>query len=384
MGTIIFIHGTGVRLKSYVDAFDRFRNVAVKAGITQTFVPCAWGDPLGIEFEGQSLPDRLPAEQLEEDARELAQWSWLFNDPLFELYQLTLHDPAAPSPNPRPGTKPGWEKLWDEIAEYKPSQELTLLLDRSGLTQFWPAAWSETMMLSPIPRQAFEASSHELAEASHALARALIAKLHTLATAAGNSGPSRSLRNRLRERLLVDWKQKVYGLGTFFANIFQRVATSFARSDRYNLSNAMSLPVGDVLLSQANGHKVREFIRQKIVQATQPVTLVAHSLGGIACFDLLALPNPPTVEYLVTAGSQVPFLCEIGALASLQPKGLLRRGFPRWLNFYDRNDFLSYFASRLWPDVVDVEVKSGQPFPDSHSAYFGNEEVWTTIRDFTK
>jgi hypothetical protein len=112
------------------------------------------------------------------------------------------------------------------------------------------------------------------------------------------------------------------------------------------------------------------------------VTLVAHSLGGIACVDLLAMPNPPKVSKLITAGSQSPFLYELGALASRKPGEPLPVGFPPWLNFYDRNDFLSYIAKPFWPEVIDHEVRSGQPFPDSHGAYFGSEDVWTRIREF--
>jgi hypothetical protein len=112
------------------------------------------------------------------------------------------------------------------------------------------------------------------------------------------------------------------------------------------------------------------------------VTLVAHSLGGIACVDLLALPDPPPVARLVTAGSQSPFLYELGALTSLKPPQPLPAGFPPWLNLYDRNDFLSYCAGRLWSGVEDREIESGQPFPASHSAYFGNAEGWLAIRAF--
>lgn len=384
MGTIVFVHGTGVRIRSFQNGLDTAKMVASSVGISLPFVPCAWGDPIGVEFDGKSLPDPPPLDKLEEEERDFAQWNWLFDDPLFELNQLTIHDPRAGKHVQMPGVKPSWEKLWDIIAAYHPSIEFQLLLDRGALALFWPDAWSRTVQLSSIPRAAFEASAHELAEASHALARALIAQMHVLAVAAGVPGPSRSLRDSLRDRLLVDWEQQVYGLGSFFTNMLKRAGTNVLRSHRQSFSDAIALPIGDVLLYQSHGKKVREFIRHKIETAQSPVTLVAHSLGGIACVDLLALPNPPLVKHLVTAGSQSPLLCEIGALASLRPDSPLPSGFPPWLNFYDRNDFLSYVARRLWPEVVDVEVKSGQPFPDSHSAYFGNDEVWTAIRDFIK
>ena len=74
-GSIVFVHGTGVRLKNYLPAF---RNAAAKAkefGIDRTFVECAWGDALGALFEGKSLPD---VEKLQEkDEEDERQWYYL-------------------------------------------------------------------------------------------------------------------------------------------------------------------------------------------------------------------------------------------------------------------------------------------------------------------
>lgn len=386
--SIVFVHGTGVRLENYVSGFEKAKQVASAAGLHQEFIECAWGDPLGIQFKGYSLPDVPTPDQLEKEADDFARWSWLFDDPLFELQQLTIRDTDAAPPVLRPGVKPGWLKLWDQIVAYQPTEELKLLLARGGLGEYWDGAWAKIVKVSPIPKEAFEASAHELAEASHALARAVIAQLYVAAVAAHAPGPSRVLRKSLFDRLIVDWKQEVYGLGTFFAKIFKRLSTDSLRKHRNRFTDLISLPVGDVLLYQSRGEEVRQFIRKKIEAAPPPVTVVAHSLGGIACVDLLASPKPPTLSRLVTAGSQSPLLFEIGALYSMKPPAgklppySLPAGFPPWLNLYDRNDFLSYVAGRLWPEAKDFEVESGQPFPDSHSAYFGNEAAWRAIKEF--
>jgi len=158
--------------------------------------------------------------------------------------------------------------------------------------------------------------------------------------------------------------------------LFKRTVTPLLRHYRAGLSVGAALPVGDILLYQSRGNEIRDFIRRKIEAAEPPVAVVAHSLGGIACVDLLALPNPPTVSHLVTAGSQAPLLFELGALLSLKPDPTqappyrLPSGFPQWLNIYDRNDFLSYIGEPLLVGIKDEEFESGQPFPDSHSAYF--------------
>jgi len=381
-GTIVFVHGTGVRLKDYRRGFSQARAAAAAAGLAETFVECAWGDPLGVSFVGKSLPDPASAAKLAEEEADFARWSWLYCDPLFELDQLRIRDPGAARSIPMPGRKPEWLIQWERIAAYRATDEFALLLARGGLADLWPGVWSRIIDGSPIARGAFEASAHELPEASQALARALVAQLHVAAAGAGFAGPDRVLRTALCERLIADWGQRVYGPGAFFATILKRVATRALRTHREAFSDAAVLPVGDILLYQARGEEVRHFIRRKVESAQPPVTLVAHSLGGIACVDLLALPDPPPVARLVTAGSQAPLLYEIGALYSLQAPRPLPAGFPPWLNLYDRNDFLSYIAGRLWPEVADVEIESGQPFPDSHSAYFGNAAAWSAIRRF--
>jgi len=382
-GSLIFVHGTGVRLnKDYLRSIDNAKKAAEAAGISQVFVECAWGDQLGVEFEGKSLPDPPSVEKIEDEEEDFARWSWLFDAPLFELAQLTIRDPQAPSPMLNPGEKPNWEKLWEKIAAYQPTEELRLLLNRGSLLEFWQDAWSQTIEVSPIPRQAFEASAHELPEASHALARALVAQLHVSAVNSGISAPSRKLRSSLFERLVADWKQTVFAPPVFFSKFLRRAATRILQRHRESFSNTAVLLIGDILLYQVHGCEIRKFIRHKIENAEPPITLVAHSLGGIACVDLLALENPPRVDHLVTVGSQSPLLYEIGALYSLKPPQPLPMTFPPWLNLYDRNDFLSYVAGRLWPEVKDFEIESGNPFPDSHCAYFGNDMTWYAIHQF--
>ena len=385
LGSIVFVHGTGVRLRSYKSTFDKVAEIAAANGIKQAFVECAWGDPLGVEFEGLSLPDEPDAKQRAAFQEDFARWNWLFDDPLFELDKFTIRDTSqVDKPVPRPGVKPPWLQLWEQIEAYRPSQELTLLLERGGLKDLWPQAWLEIVEGSGIPKAAFEASAHELPDACRALARALVAQVHLLAAAAECPGPGRTLRNALVDRLMDDWKQKVYGLGAFLAGLFKRAATSIVRHHRAGMSAGAALPVGDILLYQVHAETIHHFIRSKIVEAEPPVTLVAHSLGGIACVDLLALPNPPKVAFLVTAGSQAPLLYEMGALLSRKPPEGLPKGFPPWLNIFDRDDFLSYVARRLFTDVEDFEFQSGQPFPDSHSAYFGDENIWKKIGSFTR
>jgi predicted alpha/beta hydrolase family esterase len=134
---------------------------------------------------------------------------------------------------------------------------------------------------------------------------------------------------------------------------------------------------------QARGQDIRRFIRQTIEKVEGPVVVIEHSLGGIAAVDLFieAPVTRPTVKLLVTIGSQAPLLYELNALVSMtfDAHGRLPQHFPSWLNIYDEHDFLSYKASSIFSEAQDVCVRNGQPFPESHSAYWGNAEVWDAI-----
>ena len=121
----------------------------------------------------------------------------------------------------------------------------------------------------------------------------------------------------------------------------------------------------------------------QIERCTPPVVILAHSLGGVACVELLASEPMPQVEMLVTAGSQAPFFYELGALGSLRFGQPLPDHFPRWLNIYDRCDFLSFVGTPVFQDrmnrLEDVEVNNRQPFPWSHTSYWRNRQTWDAI-----
>jgi len=217
-GTIIFVHGTGVRLKSFEGASRNAAERAAAAGIRKKFVPCAWGDVLGAQVDGLlSLPDPPTDRKLKDAEQDFAEWNWLLDDPLFELYTLTIRDTSnRPRNIPRPGEKSKWLELWEKIAAYEPSEELRLLLEKNSYERLWSESWSRIVRVSPIPKLAFEASANELPDAVRALARALVAQIHVLAAEEGIPCPSRSLRDALLSRTTLDWRQQVYGLGTFF------------------------------------------------------------------------------------------------------------------------------------------------------------------------
>ena len=171
-------------------------------------------------------------------ADELARWRWLFDDPFFELDKLTIRPPTGPAPAPPPPGEPEeWEAVFDDIAAYRPSPDLTLLLKRGGLEELYQGAHDE-ILASDISRAAFQRSRSALPDAAYALARAIVAGLHNRAVAAGQPGPSRRLRQSLVDRLRDDWGQTVYAPTDFFWNLVKRVSTPIVRRYRNRISDA--------------------------------------------------------------------------------------------------------------------------------------------------
>jgi hypothetical protein len=159
------------------------------------------------------------------------------------------------------------------------------------------------------------------------------------------------------------------------------IGTSFIRWRRGGLMDETAPVAGDVLLYQSRGQKIRDYIRFRIDEeynSSPPVFVIGHSLGGVALVELLVLQDlRDKVKLLVTVGSQAPFFYEIDALQSLRYGDPLPEHFPCWVNVYDHRDFLSFVAKALFPGrVEDYPVNNGQPFPESHSAYWSNPDLY--------
>jgi hypothetical protein len=161
-------------------------------------------------------------------------------------------------------------------------------------------------------------------------------------------------------------------------------AASFVRDRRAGLTGASLPAIGDILFYQRRGGEICDHIARDLTALPRPVIALGHSLGGIMLVDLLARAERPHVDLLITVGSQSPLFFIIDALDTLRPKRALTP-FTPWLNVFDRGDMLSFCAERTFKGVGgihDREVKSGVPFPDSHSAYWFQDELFVAMREF--
>ncbi|WP_414568977.1 hypothetical protein [Nostoc sp. CCY 9925] len=386
MTTVIFVHGTGIREREYNETFQIIEQKIHAQRPDIKVAPCLWG-VLGAKFNNNRasvpLEDATLALSPGEEDADIVLWGQLYRDPLYELRLLSLKPIESGNPF---GEEPG-DVLQSRVASLTPASQLEAKLQEAGIAEVFEPAREVIIHSQPYERALLTVSESDLSEYYAAIARAIVAQAMFISEQQEKFPPiltDAQLRDKVVELLTLALGEAELGLGGWLlkplVELAQHGGTNYVRGNRLELTDKISPMPGDILLYLTRGEKIREFIQQQIEQAEPPVVLIAHSLGGIACVDLLVQQQLSQVELLVTVGSQAPFLYEINALYSLKYGELLPEHFPEWLNIYDLRDFLSYVAKNIFPDrVQDVQVDSRQPFPRSHGAYWTNAKTWEAI-----
>ena len=382
--SVLFVHGTGVRKAAYEASAARISQGLAAVAPTVRLAPCLWGDALGAKLgkDGRSIPDFsgvAPPSAAEEQT--LALWELLSRDPLFELRELAAQPPAGLVPPAEVQHKLSFMHKLGKLEQA--AAPLSLLAGRVLAVQ-----WQQTVPMV-ADAAALKAALAAAAKVDTALrvaaSRALVAALQQQLADDNMPVLAQTMRDALVESCVTELGGRELGLKDWISGRLVgfglRWATAKARRERDGLFNAAYPAAGDILLYQARGQPIRDEIAARLADCSGDVAIFAHSLGGIACVDLLVQRALPQVKLLVTVGSQAPFLYEIGALCSLKCGEPLPPHFPpRWLNFYDPNDLLSYSAARLFSGhAVDHRIDSGQPFPHSHSAYWDVPKLWEKL-----
>ena len=395
MGEIVlFVHGTGVRQQGWVNSFTVVKQRLLALDPAIRVHGCFWGGSEGADLNagGASIPhygetrsDDPP--QVDED---LALWMVLYTDPWYEI--RLLGDWPTDSAELAPGQVAPSARLSGQIASFVPSEELSQLLARYDLRPHFDAARTALQASPEFSRAVDTATDATLNEHRKAVARALVAFMMVSAEDSGALPVDGATRDEIVTTVIDDLHGFGMGIAAWltrpFKGIAQNMVTHRMARRRGALTDATSPAAGVIMRYQARGSGIRCYIRRVVADAVagdsdRSVTLLAHSLGGIACVDALIEEPIPCVDRLVTVGSQAPFFYEIDALASLSYGEPLPDHFPAWLNIYDDRDFLSYIGEGLFPGrVMDQQVDNGQPFPQAHSAYWRNDAVWQHIGGF--
>jgi len=399
MTTVIFVHGTGGRKEAYAETLQQIEQALQKRRPNAKLVPCLWGDALGAKLNagGASIPNYKEAQgghKLTPEEESVRLWEALYKDPFYEMRLFGLR--PLQTQRAVPGQFTPSQEFRGRVEALSTATELQSKLNILGIGIVFKQACEVITGADSRPfGRLLETTSSPLDGDYAAIARAIVS-VSRLLCKEQEIYPWLLVNDQLRDEavdaiqktltrdetsrgVLLDWtRSQLTGLALGFG-------TNQIRRKRGAVMDSAYPFAGDIMIYQAKGKEIREFIRSQIEneQVEPPVILLSHSLGGIACVDLLIEQDlRDKVKCLVTVGSQAPFFYEIDALQTLPYGDPLPDHFPKWLNIYDLRDFLSYVGNceGIFPGkLTDVQVDNRQPFPEAHGAYWANDQTWNAI-----
>lgn len=398
-GTLVFVHGTGVRQQGFDATMTAIREGCHRNGMDGiTISGVAWGPKFGVPVDAveKSLPpeavtrDAFDTTGVTADDVDTATWALLLDDPLFELRLVAETAAVERDEVVVGGTLP------DQSAETALRQVATSPPDltATGLTpQELSTAVAQIVGTPELQGAALAVGDAADPDLVEVMARAVVAAAlagHRLD--APGTEPPVAVNGQIRDDLVetvvaVIAPQQVKGIGGWLKKkvlgFAAQRATSIAVERRSALQGASTPGVGDILYYQRRGTAIADVVAEGLGGHEPPVVAVGHSLGGIILVDVLSRDAAPAVDLLVTVGSQSPMFFAIDALGDLRPDGP-KAPFSPWLNIYNRRDLLSFVTGGLWPGAAglkDEEVDPRVPFPQSHSAYWHTDRTYELIRD---
>jgi len=398
--SILFVHGTGVRDVSRSMDLIRERAERILNMRRDQVVAVEWGRACGPQDLDitPSLPPDEATRGLGEGGSDAevaaALWQVLLADPTAELRVLAEQPPAGGSMLD-PTADPVDVQVGNRVTGAQPPDQA---LARAGLADAdLQRAQDALVDDQSLGRAAAAAGDPADGDLVYATARALVAVM-IRRHLADDPPPFAAVDAAAREDLVEALANAIAPEGTrgvlkgLAGKVLGPLATRVAASHRAAFMGPMSDFIRDVAFYIDRGGPVRDYIAKAIREhhGTTPVVVLGHSLGGIACVDLLSDPtvmsgdDPLSVDLLVTVGSQSPFLYLLDSLHSLSPRTPDEpKPFVPWLNIYNRDDLLSFCAARVWVNtqVDDEPVSAGVPFPGSHGAYWTQDRVYELIRD---
>ena len=250
------------------------------------------------------------------------------------------------------------------LRRFSPSSALDGLLATTGIVTRFAEACGDVAAAEPLEHLiAAAAQSPDLVRS--AVARAVVAQ--ALASRQSDGGYSRAmvdadLRDSVVARLSIELSGATPDRGTVdllkqgMGWLVSQGATWYLRRDA-SVATHVAFPFsGDVMRYQRDGGPIRDFVRPQIAACQPPVILLAHSLGGVICFDLLNLHDlSGQVSGKITVGSQAPLLYELDVLAGRRFGEPLPAHFPRWLNCYSKPTRVVKVARWLKPRAMRDE-----------------------------
>lgn len=394
MTTVIFVHGIGGRKYNLIESFEEIQyslsNHKLLKGKKDLKIELSdWGERKGAELkaDGASIYN-YDLTGGEADSKQKL-WQQLYRDPLYELRFLIF--------KPSEGLQHNYGN--DDNPEDEFKERVNNLVSSDKVKNIVPGIWDifleahkKIACSTHYEFLAKKVSSSLADEYYDSIARAIVAQMIWLSQEKGRSASivyNHKLRDRVKKCIFDELTEGLEAKATIADLVFQWGLSQLQWKGQSCLDRKLgalhdfSYPLaGDILVYQAKGQRIRNYIKKQVDKAGESVILLAHSLGGIACVELLAKVDLKNVKLLVTVGSQTPYLYELDALQCLDYGETLRADFPRWINIHDPQDILSYTGNhkKLFQGrVEDIPVNNQQPFPQCHKAYWSNSKMWDFI-----
>lgn len=380
--SVVFVHGITVREDRFARLLKSVRYGLFFAQVDADVKGCYWGDLAAIdEFRGASIPPyRRGTRGLDDDP---ADPSWL-EDPLIGLRQLQDAEDLRPLHGLTPAPEPV-QRRNKALAAAQP-----VLVERLGAVLpevLDPGQSLPGHALARLVRHVLETAAKAdrtltAQDLRHDIAEALVAAVFVEASGSGIALDTgfrwTAAYESVADTLSEQFGAQRGGMRTLGA---KALTTGLRWGGRKAAMNAMAMGIGDVLVHASHREEILERVDQEVRQVPDDhrLVLVGHSLGGVIAFEYCRAASRP-LQGLVTVGSQVGLFGEVGVYGRDRDEatGRLRRGadVDSWVNIYDPADALAFLAAPVFPDVTDVELITGAPFPVCHSEYWNRTETY--------
>src|SRR5215510_6067614 len=195
MGSIVFVHDSGVRRESYQRTFGVVQDQLDKRAPGWNLVECLWGEECGVRLhlKGKSIPRYMGA-AADTESDELMRWWALYHDPYYELRNLAVE--TGETKKAPLGQAPTWLALKSNIEQYNPSAKLKQLLVASHLDGFWSQAFHQLIQSHEFA-DALQTAGAALGAFRRTVARAVFAQMNALAHNQGWSAVDGETRDRI-------------------------------------------------------------------------------------------------------------------------------------------------------------------------------------------
>jgi hypothetical protein len=203
-----------------------------------------------------------------------------------------------------------------------------------------------------------------------------------------------------------EWDALREAAGRLAASIPALASSGVLALSRKSLHKMIATFVGDVIvyLHQRDQAGLKAPILTDVLAALEeadefrkkspePLIIIAHSMGGNIVYDILTKFRPELeVDLLVTVGSQPALFEELKLFAVSDPdvpkvpgdRAINPPKVKKWINVFDRNDILSFAASRVFSNVVDRSYSTGTDLFHAHTNYFNRPSFQARLGEHIK